>query len=58
MMDGDTLLAHVRQLEEKGKKPDFADELLEYHYNTVYKNKKEIKAKESSLIKRIRDWKQ
>jgi len=34
MMEGDTLANHVSWLEKMEKKPDFADELLKYHYNS------------------------
>jgi len=57
MMDGDTLLMHVNLLEEKGAKPEFADELLNYHYNTAYREEDCNKSIERSLLKRIKKWK-
>lgn len=57
MMSGDTLLYHITKLKSLEKSPDFADELIEYHYQTTYNFEKEDKKRESLLIKNIKKWK-
>lgn len=57
MIFGDTLRQHFSQLEEVNMKPEFADNLLEYHYRTTYFTKKQKNAIEKALIAEIKLWK-
>jgi hypothetical protein len=45
-----------RQLERLPEKPDFAAELLDYHYATRYENRPADRHVEKSLARRIRGW--
>jgi hypothetical protein len=45
-----------RQLARLPEKPDFAAELLEYHYATRYENRPADKRVEKTLARRIRGW--
>jgi|GEM_PF-5911820 len=56
MLSGDTLMDHVKWLDSEGKKPDFADELVQYHYNTTYRMQESHKATEKRFIKQIKGW--
>ena len=45
-----------RQLEILSEKPEFADELLRYHYGVRYEKKPPDAESEGRLLRRIRDW--
>ena len=45
-----------RQLARMPEKPDFAAELLDYHYGTRYENRPTDKQVEKTLSRRIRGW--
>jgi len=56
MMDGDTLLGHLKWLENRESLPDFSTELLDYHYETVYRNGEENPSIEAALEHKINQW--
>lgn len=56
MPTGRTLRQQLAALNEEGQRPDFADDLLEYHYAVTYGKGRASRLKESVLIKAIRRW--
>ena len=51
-----TLRQQLRSLAQNHRKPDFADELLQYHYSITYGNDPPCKKRESALTKAIKLW--
>ena len=56
MPPGRTLRQQLRSLATEDQTPDFAEDLLEYHYSITYGNNPPSKARESALIRAIRLW--
>ena len=56
MPPGRTLRQHLQSLTQEDLAPDFADELLAYHYTTTYGDNSPDRAKEKQLSKVIASW--
>lgn len=56
MPTGRTLRQQLAALEKEDRRPEFADDLLDYHYTVTYGNGRPSRLKESVLIKAIRRW--
>ena len=56
MPQGRTLRQHIRELVTSGNSPAFVDDLLSYHYATLYGDLPRDPTREKSLTSSIRQW--
>ncbi|MGJ8697776.1 MAG: transglutaminase-like domain-containing protein [Verrucomicrobiaceae bacterium] len=56
MPTGTTLRNHLIHLRKEGLAPPFADELLQYHYHTTYRDRPTQKSSEKRLTGLLKNW--